>query len=84
MRAVLFNQAKSALHQCAAFVVRKLAESNARYSQVVVFVGVTPGAAKRALASEFDGKRRDPAGQNACPCMQYFGNFQKFSRGITV
>ncbi len=46
-RAVLFNQAKSALHQCAAFVVRKLAESNTGYPQMVVFIGVTPGAAKR-------------------------------------
>ena len=81
---MFLNQAKSALHQCAAFVIRKLAQSNPGYPQVIVFVGIAPGTTKRALTSKFDGKRRDPAGQNICPRMQYFGNFQGFSRWLLL
>jgi hypothetical protein len=52
--AVLINQAEGALHQSAAFVVRKLTERKTRYAQMLLFIGVAPGASKRALAGEFD------------------------------
>ena len=50
---MLFNQAKGALHQRAAFVVRKLAERNTGYPEMVFFIRVAPRAAEGTLAGEF-------------------------------
>jgi hypothetical protein len=65
-RLVFAHEREDAIYERVTVEVAELAESDSA-AQVLVTIGIAPGTAERALASDFDGEQGNSAGEDASP-----------------